>query len=97
MTNGRPPRVPIYGYDRTEAPGCKYEEPTELLSTKRMSAEEYNRASLQTIMLTSPVEVRRLEDRRNVISVEVNNLSHAFEDGIKGQLRGRFMIWIEPW
>ena len=46
MPNGRPPRVPIYGDDRTEATGCKYEEPTELLSTKMMSAEEYNRASL---------------------------------------------------
>lgn len=53
-----------------------------------MSAGEYNRASLQTIMLTSPDEVRHLEDRRNVISVEVSNPSHAFADGIKGQLRG---------
>ena len=88
MPNGSPPRVPIYGDVRSEATGWRVEAPTEVLSKKMMSAEEYNRASLQTVMLTSPVEVWHLEDRRNATSVEVSNPSHAFADGIKGQLRG---------
>ena len=64
---------------------------------RRTRVEELTGLDLKQECLTSPVTISRSDNRGGVVSVEVYNPSHAFADGIKGQLRGRFMIrnWAE--